>query len=592
MRKYYKYLILIVMMMVSIATVNVDAAVGYTYSHSGEPIYSSVGLSVTNDGIYTIISDSWVNKEGERLPANLFKSPEDLFVYTEADETGKNKKDIIYVVDSNSNNLFIFDENMNYVERKDKFEIKPENFTEAKILPVKTTKVEKDTDGSVRTTTSISFSDYLASTKKMTISQFFEVAETPYEERGEDKKFYISGNGFSGVYRAVRPVRDEKGFIVKGEFQDVIYLADKLNNQIVIVDAKTYEVVQVVTSPTDVSFSGKVFNPIRVVTDGPGLMFVISEGVYEGIMQMTYDGKFSSYVGVNYVSLTFWEKFQRRFMTEEQLKSQLATLNTIFTNLTIDKEEFIYTTSRAINDTIDTAMIKRINPAGKDVLTRNGYNVPKGDLIYVRTGTDVSLRGPSRFSAVTVNDYGIYTVADEKTGRLFTYDDEGNLLYISAGKGNELTNLNNPVAIRYQGEDILVLDKAKQAVLRYEQTEIAKVINKATKYHYEGNLVAASEEWNNVVALNPNYEYAYVGIGKSLLNDERYEEAMSYFQIGYNVDYYSRAYKLARDESVQKWFTPTITVVLVLLATWYSFKIYKNIKFRKENPDEVGDDFE
>lgn len=591
MRKYYKYLILIVMMMVSIATVNVDAAVGYTYSHSGEPIYSSVGLSVTNDGIYTIISDSWINEDGERLPANLFKSPEDLFVYTETDEEG-NKKDIIYVVDSNSNNLFIFDENMNYVERRNRFEVRPENFTEADLLPVKTTKVENDTDGSVRTTTSIAFSDYLASTKKMTMQQFFEVADTPYEERGEDKKFYISGNTISGVYRAVRPVRDEKGFIVKGEFQDVIYLSDKLNNQIVIIDAKTYEVVQVVTSPTDVSFSGKVFNPIRVVTDGPGLMFVISEGVYEGIMQMTYDGKFSSYVGVNYVSLTFWEIFQRRFMTDEQLKSQLATLNTIFTNLTIDKEEFIYTTSRAIDETDDTAMIKRINPAGKDVLTRNGYDVPKGDLIYIRTGTDATVRGPSRFSAVTVNDYGIYTVADEKTGRLFTYDDEGNLLYISAGKGNELTNLNNPVAIRYQGEDILVLDKAKQAVLRYEPTEIAQVINKATKYHYEGNLVAASEEWNNVVALNPNYEYAYVGIGKSLLNEERFEEAMSYFQIGYNVNYYSRAYKLSRDQSVQKWFTPTITVAIVLLAALYGYKIYKNIKFRKENPDEVGDDFE
>lgn len=588
MKKYYKYIILLVTLIVSMATVSVDAALGYTYSHSGQPIYSSVGFSVTNDGIYTVISDSWINDRGERLPANLFKSPEDLYVYTEKDANGKALHDVIYIVDSQSNNLFIFDEDLKYITRFDKFEVKPEKVTEAEILAAKTTVVERDSEGGVRSTTSISYVDYLAKQGK-TVSQFFQLANKPYEERVQDGEvFYIAANGLYGVYRAIRPVRDERGFIVRGEYQDVIYLCDMVGGQIIIVEADTMDVIQIVTRPTDISFQGKDFRPMKLVTDSTGMMFVISDGVYEGIMQMTYSGKFSSFVGVNYVSLTFWQIFQRRFMTEEQLKSQKAILNTTFTSLAIDKEEFIYTTSRAINDTIDTAMIKRINPAGKDVLTRNGYHVPKGDLVYIKTGPDTSVRGPSRFSSIAVNEYGVYTVADAKTGRLFTYDDEGNLLYISAGKGNELTNLNNPVAIRYQGENILALDKARQAVLRYEPTEIAKVINKATKYHYEGNLVAASEEWSNVVALNPNYEYAYVGIGKSLLNEERYEEAMQYFQIGYNVSYYSRAYKLYRDDLIRRNFTTFITVVVVLAGAVIGYKEYKKAKYRKLNK-EVGE---
>lgn len=597
MKKYFKYYILVLLLLVSITTVNVDAAIGYTYSHSGEPIYSSVGLSVTNDGIYTVVSDSWIDPNGNRLPATQFKSPEDLFVYTETDDLGNKTNEVIYIVDSGSNNLFVFDENLFYQKKFNLFEVKPENITEEQLLSMKTSKMDVAKDGSVTNTTSRKYVDYLSTEMKKTPAQFFAIAEKPYSERKEDEKFYLSGNGISGVYRAVRPVRDEKGFLVRGEYEDVIYLADKLNNQIIVIDATTMdqefpEVLQVVTSPTDISFSGKEFRPVKMVTDGSGKMFVISEGVFEGIMQMTHDGKFSSYVGVNYVSLSFWQIFQRRFMTEEQLRTQSATLNTIFTSLAIDKEEFIYTTSRAVNETDDTAMIKRINPAGNDVLTRNGYAVPKGDLVYIRTGTDTSVRGPSRFSSITVNEYGVYTVADEKTGRLFTYDDEGNLLYISAGRGNELFNLNNPVAIRYQGENILALDKSRQAVLRYEPTEIARVINKATKYHFEGNLVEASNEWNNVVSLNPNYEYAYVGIGKSLLTEERYEEAMQYFQIGYDVKYYSRAYKLSRDETIEKVFTPVISVVIVLLAAWYGFKAYKKIQKRKLNPNEVGDDLD
>jgi len=402
------------------------------------------------------------------------------------------------------------------------------------------------------------------------------------------QKFYLSPNALSGVYRNVRPAKNPDGTIIRGVFQDLLYLSDKSNNQIVIVDAKTYQVVQVVSSPTDISFSGKVFLPVKLVTDVAGRIFVISEGVYEGIMQMSYEGNFSSFVGVNYVSLTFWELFWRRFMTDEQLAQTETILNTIFTSLTIDEEGFIYATSRAVG-TNAGAMIKRINPSGKDVLTRNGYSVPMGDLTYIRTGTNVALRGPSRFSAVTVNDYGVYTIADEKSGRLFSYDDEGNLLYISGGRGNELTNLNTPIAIRYQGENILALDKEKQSVIRFEPTDIAVSINKAVRYHYIGNLVASSEEWKNVVHQNPNYEYAYVGIGKSLLNEGRYLEAMSYFQTGYSVDYYSKAYKLYRDEQVNRYFTPVMSVILVGVAAWMGYKLYRKIKFGKDE-DEGGEE--
>lgn len=589
MKKYYKLLILISILAFSITTASVNA-VGYTYSHSGKPIYSTVGFSVSADGIYTVVSDAWINSKGENLPAHLFKSPEDMFIYTETDKEGNNE-DYIYVVDSESNNLFVFDGNLNYQYKKNEFEILPENLSEEDALKLNTNQMEYDSDGNVKQSKTIKFTDYL-SKKGYNLAEFFAVADIPYNERINNQKFFISCNTLSGVYRAKRPKRDENGVIIKDAVQDLIYLSDKNNNQIIIVDAKTYQVVQVVTSPTSINFSGKTFLPVNLVTDVTGRMFVISEGVFEGIMQMTYFGEFSSYIGVNYVTISFWQTVKNKFLTEEQLKRQEKIVNTKFTSIAIDDEGFIYTTSGAINDVDDTKMIKRINPSGKDVLTRNGYHVPKGDLIYIRTGTDIAVRGPSRFTSITINDYGVYTVADGKSGRLFTYDDEGNLLYISAGNGNELNNLNNPVAIRYQGENILVLDKNNKAILRYKPTDIGQVINKAVKYHYQGNLNASSEEWKNVVAKNPNYEFAYVGIGKSLLNEGRYTEAMKYFQIGYNVNYYSRAYKLYRDEQVAKYFTPFMWVILASVLGFTGYKTYRKIRYRKLNEIEMGDNDE
>ncbi|HBP26155.1 MAG TPA: hypothetical protein DD618_04315 [Acholeplasmatales bacterium] len=579
MKKFYKFLILFLSIGLLITIPKTNAAVGYTYSHSGEPIYSTVGLASSTSGIYTVISDQWTNQSGEALLASEFTSPEDLFLYTE-----DGGSDIIYIADSASNNLFVFDEDMRYQYKVTQYEIRPEDFTDEEILKVKTAFTDNN-----KNTTSISFTDYLQK-KSMNLADFRSMAEIPYAMRTEAQKFYLNCFGLSGVYRNVRPAKNPDGTIIRGVYQDLIYLSDKNNNQIILVDADDYHVVQVVTSPTDISFSGKVFMPVKLVTDVAGRMFVISEGVYEGIMQMSYEGQFSSYVGVNYVSMTFWQLFWRKFMTDEQLAQTETILNTIFTSLTIDDEGFIYATSRAVNDTDDTTMIKRINPSGKDVLTRNGYSVPKGDLVYIKTGTDVSVRGPSRFSAVAVNDYGVYTLADGKTGRLFTYDDEGNLLYISGGSGNELSDLNNPVAIRYQGDNILALDKENQSVLRFEPTDIANSINKAVKYHYEGNLVASSEEWKNVVSQNPNYEYAYVGIGKSLLNEGRYVEAMSYFQTGFSVGYYSKAYKLYRDEQINQYFTGVMSVVLIAIAAGVGYKIYHSIKYKKPEETGMGDE--
>lgn len=575
MRKYLKYIVLLMALVLSITFANTKAAVGYNYSHRGEPIHSSIGMSASSSGIFTVISEGWAG-----LTADEFTSPEDMFLFTET--VNGIEQDVIYVVDSNANALYVFDENLNLrpgdAGKITKFEIRPDDFNEAEFNRVNT----GGTNGSVKFNTTVSW------------EVFSDALMTPYENRSDAQKWYISPLKVSGVYRALRPYRDENGVIQKGVYEDLIYISDKGNNQIIIVDANDYHVVQVVSTPTDISFQDKVFAPSKVITDVTGRMFVISEGVYEGIMQMSYQGNFMSFVGVNFVNLTPWEIFWRRFSTEEQLAQMESVLNTEFKNLTIDKDGFIYTVARAVtnsDDVTDTsAMIKRINPSGNDVLTRNGYNIPVGDIVTIETGQDTLSRGPSRFTAIAVNEYGVYTVSDEKSGRLFTYDDEGNLLYISGGTGNELNNLNNPVSIVYQGENILVLDKLTKAIIRFEPTDIAKVINRAVKYHYEGQLEEAAEEWKNVVAENPNYELAYVGIGKSLLNEGRYEEAMAYFRIGYNKQYYSRAYKLYRDEVIKQNFTGFMSVVAVLIVAGVGYNIYKKKKNPKMNDAGVGDE--
>lgn len=585
MKRLKRYLIIFVASVCLFTTLNVNAA--YTYSHDGKIISAPAGYSATIDGVYNVLSTAW----GGNINEKEFNSPEDLYLYTETNIVdGKEvKEDVIYVVSSSSssdtttkvcyNTLFVFDGNLNYEAKFDKFEVIPENFTNLELSLMKTR-----VDGNAPSSSAL--------TSVYSYDSIKTIKETPYEERTEEQKLYIKLFKVSGVYRAQRAKRDANNVIIEGEYEDLIYLCDTGNNQIVIIDAETYKVVQVVSAPTDQVFVGKTFSPTKVVTDSAGRIYVISTGIYEGIILLNNKGEFMRFVGVNYTTLSFWDALWRNMATEEQRKQMTSILQTEFKNFAIDSQGFIYTVSRAVENSEtgaldDTAMIKRINQAGNDVLIRNGYEVPKGDLVTIKTGTN---KGGSTFSGITVNDYGVYTVVDTKGGRLFTYDREGNLLYISAGTGNEVTDLENPVAVRYQGDNLLVLEKNNRVIIRYTPTEVGAMINKAVKYEAEGDNDSASEEWQNVINQNPNYELAYVGVGKTYLQSERYLDAMEYFKIGYDVDYYSKAYKLYRDGKIKTYFPYVMTFILVTVVAKVGYTVYKNIRYKKADESGFGDE--
>ncbi len=578
MKHVRRIAIFVVAIMLLVTGLNFKA--GYTYSHDGQVISSPPGYSATIDGVYNVLSTAWGGKINEKE----FNSPEDLYIYTDPDTN----EESIYIVSSSTsidkdtnicyNTLFKFDEDLNFIEKISQFEVVPDRFTNLELSKMKT---RVDSTGSASSSPLTSVYSY---------EKIKSIKETPYESRTDDQKMYIKLFKVSGVYRAKRAARDENNVIIENEFEDLIFLCDTGNSQIVIVESDTYKVVQVVSGPTDAVFTGKTFSPTKVLTDTAGRIYVISDGIYEGIVLLSNKGEFMRFVGVNYTTLSFWDALWRNIATEEQRQQMTSILQTEFKNFAMDSQGFIYTVSRPTTNsqtgaTDDKSMIKRINQAGKDVLVRNGYSVPKGDLVTILVGNK---KGGSQFTGIAVNDYGMYTVVDAKGGRLFTYDKEGNLLYISAGSGVELTNLVNPVAVSYQGDNLLVLEKNNRAVIRFTPTEVGALINKAVKLHAIGRSEEASEEWQNVINQNPNYELAYVGVGKTYLEAERYLDAMSYFKTGFSVSYYSKAYKYYRDDIIKTYFPWVMSVIVVAVLAKIGYNVYKNIRYKKAVKD-AGD---
>ncbi len=401
-------------------------------------------------------------------------------------------------------------------------------------------------------------------------------------------------NGASCVYRG----------IASNSFPhtDYLYIADQANNQILVIDAKsyeeftdqpgkgTYEIKQIITSPVSEIGTEVSFKPKKCVNDAAGRVYCICEGIGDGILEFSKMGTFDRYVGTNYVTLSAWEIFTRNFATEAQLDKFTSYQNTTFTAM-VYKNNMIYTTSYAIS-TNDKIMIKKINPSGKDVLRRNGYNIPKGDLTYTQYNDDSGAYGASQFVGITVNDYGVYTVVDNKRGRLFTYDNEGNLLYISGGTGAQLDKIIIPIAVQYLGDNILVLDQKRKSIIVFEPTDIAKVINKAIECEYNGLNDEAYEYWTQVIQLNANYEYAYVGIGKHYMEAGEYQKAMENFKLGANPIYYSKAYKQYRDTKIKAWFPYVASGLIILIVGGAIFKRVrrKKLGIKEEEMTGMGDE--
>ena len=331
--------------------------------------------------------------------------------------------------------------------------------------------------------------------------------------------------------------------------QSGIYIADTGNFRIIKLN-HSFEVINVFSEIDDATFDEINFEPRKVTVDASERMYVVAKNVYEGIIELDSSGTFNRFTGVNPIRLNPIEIFQRSLMTEEQLAQLQLYLPTEYTNVSIDDKSFIYATSKPSENNAENA-IQLINPKGVDVIKRNGYHPPMGDIQYMQGMNNYVITGPSDLVDIATTNDGIYTVLDQKRSRLFTYDSEGNLLYINGDDGSQSDKFSEGVALAYLNNDLLVLDRKTRTVIVYRLTEFGLAVNQAIAYHAAGEFELASLIWEEVLVLNTNYEIAYNGIGKYYLREGDFKTAMEYFNLGHDQYYYSKAFKGYRNEIIK-----------------------------------------
>ncbi len=386
------------------------------------------------------------------------------------------------------------------------------------------------------------------------------------------------------IYETIKVGGEEQKLASPGgifvDEQQNIYFTDKENSRVVKMNISG-ELLQEYRAPeTNLLTDDFVFSPYKVLVNKMGVVFVLTENFSYGAISYNQSGEFLSFWGSNRVELTveiLMNQLWKKILSQEQ-KSKLERYVPIqYTGFDIDENNFIYTCTQNANVTRE--QIKKLNALGTNVLPE-GEELIFGDL---EKGYYMASDIVSQFCDISVAGNGLINALDYTSGRIFQYDQEGRLLTIFGGIGDQEGLCRLPTAVDNLDSTVLVLDQSKNALVVFETTEYMNVVHEAVSLYIEGHYQEAKEIWEKVLQYNHNFEFAYTGIGKANFEQGDYRAAMYYFKLGNERDGYSSAYREYRAEIVRQFsFVMPFFVLLFIPAFLLIWK-----RKRKTKPAEA-----
>ncbi|MCL2224566.1 MAG: hypothetical protein FWB96_06325 [Defluviitaleaceae bacterium] len=319
------------------------------------------------------------------------------------------------------------------------------------------------------------------------------------------------------------------------------------------------------------------FLPSKVAVDFSGRIFVQTRHINRGLMEFDRYGVFAGYMGAPPVDVNIIDRFWRFIATQEQRERMLLNVPVEYNNVTIDHEGFLFVTTASYG----VEPVARLNAMGDDVMIRNGFEYPIGDLWW---GTGADRSGPSEFIDVTALPNGTFITFDRNRGRLFAYDTQGQLLYVWGGPGNREGFFTFPTALDSMGHTLFALDGGIggnfAALTRFDLTEYGALINYALDMYHRGLYAESYDVWNEVLRINGNFGLANTGIARALLRQGDYRRAMRYFRLQNDARNYGRAFGFYRRIWMEQhfWmFALGLGVIMIVPPV-----VKKVIKVRKE----------
>lgn len=356
---------------------------------------------------------------------------------------------------------------------------------------------------------------------------------------------------------------DAQGIFVNSN--GIIYICDTGNRRVIKIN-ESGKVIAEITADNEAFAKRDIdFSPQKIVVDSVGNLYIQSFGTYQGMLLFDSDMNFIGYYGSERVSASsdvITKKIWERFMTEEQREAMSKYVPTEIVQMYIDSDDFIYTITNSYYipgsaQKFEMDSLRKLNPKGEDIsiLNKAGQSTQAfcADAKYLN------------FVDICSDDNGFIYVIDNTKGKICVFSANWELIGVFGTYGSYQGAFLKASAITCVDDKILVLDEQQNNLTVFSMTEYGKAIGIAEKAYLSGEYSQAKLLWEDVIKYNSNSLLAYDGIGISLLNDAKYEEAMEYFVKAGDSERYNDAFFEYRSTLIRKWAPLAVGIIAVLL---------------------------
>lgn len=383
---------------------------------------------------------------------------------------------------------------------------------------------------------------------------------------GENNLVYVADSGkrhiavFDDTGSIINEIGSDELIEPLGVFvnEDGVYVADYGREEIVLYDHNGELTNSFGRPDTPLYGERAAFKPQKVTVDRRGNMYVVSEGSTNGIVQLSAEGDFLGFFGVNRSGGSLMSFLPDLLTSDTQRLNQFLRVPPAPSNITIDEQGLIYTVTAGT----DEEVIRRLNIAGSNMLP-----------------TDIAGSNPMR--DVAVGEAGnMVTITTD--GTIYELDPEGYTLFYFGGRedgSNRAGLFVQPSAIEIDDNgQLLVADREKGTVEIFSPTGFTEKLHEGIGLFAEGYYVESEAIWQDVLQLNASFALAHNAIGQSEFKQQNYDEAMDRFKRSHNHNAYSNAFWEVRYEWMQENLSLLFASVIGFMTLRFGI-VYSNRRF-------------
>lgn len=412
---------------------------------------------------------------------------------------------------------------------------------------------------------------------------------------GKDGSIYILDGGASQLV-ALNPDYSLK-FVVKsikkngvdidftgalGVYSDnkYIYICNTEHESVEILDLDGVYIDEIKCPSSKLVPDDFKYRPIKIEVDSKNNYYVLCDGSYYGALLFSSNRKFLGFYGSNDVKQTVLQTIEKLwnklFMTDEKRSGKATALPYQIIDLCSPDGVFIYTCTGRTEKNSNSGQIKKLNPAGDDVLNSEGVTfTDSGD-----GSISIESRTQDLVSVAADENGFIYTV-DSSFGHIFIYDKKANMVGAfgcGTGDGTQMGSFKLPCAISVYKEKLFVADSNQNTITEFTLTEYGSNLLRAQSITLLGKYEDAKPYWDEVIKNDQNCQLAYSGLARYYYSVKDYQNAIDYAKIGYDRDTYSLAFEKLRNQFIRDHFTPIIIIVLLSAIAIIAVAIIKKKK--------------